>query len=452
MRMRSPVPLPRHPRSPTRHAFLAATLATAFAATGVAARQNVQCDAAGNTHCREVTTMAQRTDVQRALRWIEEQDARTVADLIRLTEIPAPPFMEATRARAYADMLREAGADTVWIDEEGNVIALRRGTARGRTLVLSGHLDTVFPEGTDVTVKQRGDTLYAPGIGDDTRGLMSVLTVLRALEATGIETREDVWFVGTVGEEGLGDLRGVKHLFREGGPKIDAFISVDGSGDNRLVNGALGSRRYRVQFDGPGGHSWGAFGTASPIHALGRGITLFDEAAAAFTASGARTSYNVGRIGGGTSVNSVAFEAWMEVDMRSESRESLMAIDSLFQAAMKRALDEENTGRRRGDALTLDLKLVGDRPSGTIDPNHPFLLRARAVTQHLGLEPQLQMSSTDSNIPISKGIPAFTIGGGGQSGNAHAPEEWWLNQRGPLGIQRALLIVLAEAGITGPAT
>ena len=435
-----------------RRPILSAMLASVFAATSTHAQQTVRCDAAGNRYCQEITTMAERSDVQRALRWIEDQDARTVADLVKLTEIPAPPFMEETRARAYADMLREAGADSVWIDEEGNVIALRRGSAGGRTLVLSGHLDTVFPEGTDVTVRQRGDTLYAPGIGDDTRGLMSVLTVLRALEATGIETRDDVRFVGTVGEEGLGDLRGVKHLFRDGGPKIDAFISVDGTSDNRLVNGALGSRRYRVQFDGPGGHSWGAFGTASPIHALGRAVALFDEAAASFTSSGTRTSYNVGRIGGGTSVNSVAFEAWMEVDMRSESRESLMAIDSIFQAAMQRALDEENADRRRGDALALDMKLVGNRPSGRIDPDHPFLLRARAVTQHLGLEPQLQISSTDSNIPISRGIPAFTIGGGGQSGNAHAPEEWWLNQSGPRGIHRALLIVLAEAGISGPAT
>jgi acetylornithine deacetylase/succinyl-diaminopimelate desuccinylase-like protein len=416
-------------------------------------RGQERCDAAANRYCQDVSGMAGRSDVQRALRFIEETDARTVADLVRLTQIPAPPFMEAARGRAYADLLRQAGADSVWTDEVGNVIGLRKGRVRGRTLVLAGHLDTVFPEGTDVTVQQRGDTLYAPGIGDDTRGLVAVLTVLRALEAANIETQGDVWFVGNVGEEGLGDLRGTKHLFRAGAPKIDAFISIDGSGDDRIVNGGLGSHRYRVQYDGPGGHSWGAFGTASPLHALGRAIALFDEAAAAFTANGGpRTSYNVGRVGGGTSVNSVAFEGWMEVDMRSESPQSLNAIDSIFQGALRRALEEENAGRRRGEALTLKVELVGDRPSGTMDPATPFLMRAAAVTRHMGLEPQFQMSSTDSNIPIAMRIPAFTIGGGGIAGNAHAPEEWWLNRNGPRGIQRALLIVLAEAGLAGPAT
>jgi len=417
-----------------------------------AAAQNPACNARENRYCTDVAALSSRRDVQRALQFIDQDDARTVADLIRLTQIPAPPFMEAVRGRAYADLLREAGADSVWTDEEGNVIGLRRGRTRGQTLVFSGHLDTVFPEGTDVTVKPRGDTLYAPGIGDDTRGLIAVLTVLRALEHASIETEGDVWFVGTVGEEGLGDLRGVKHLFRDGGPRIDAFISVDGSGDSRIVNKGLGSRRYRVQFDGPGGHSWGAFGTANPMHALGRSIAIFDEAAAAFTATGERTSYNVGRMGGGTSVNSVPFEAWMEVDMRSESPARLKGIDSIFHASMQRALGEENAGRRRGEALTVKVELVGDRPSGVGDASDPFVLRAQAVTRHMGLDPSLEFSSTDSNIPIARGIPAITIGGGGVSGNAHAPEEWWLNQNGPRGIKRALLIVLAQAGVFGPAT
>jgi acetylornithine deacetylase/succinyl-diaminopimelate desuccinylase-like protein len=432
--------------------FVSAVIAQAAAASALHAQTPVTCNARENRYCTDVAALAARRDVQRALQWIDQEDARTVADLIKLTQIPAPPFKEEVRGRAYADMLREAGADSVWIDEEGNVIGLRRGRTRDRTLVFSGHLDTVFPEGTDVTVKQRGDTLYAPGIGDDTRGLISVLTVLRAMESAGIETQGDVWFVGTVGEEGLGDLRGMKHLFRDGGPRIDAFISVDGSGDSRIVNKGLGSRRYRVQFDGPGGHSWGAFGGANPMHALGRAIALFDEAAAAFTASGERTSYNVGRMGGGTSVNSIPFEAWMEVDMRSESPVRLRGIDSIFQAAMQRALEEENAGRTRGQALTVKVELVGDRPSGVGDGTIPFVLRAQAVTRHIGLEPQLQFSSTDSNIPIAKGIPAITIGGGGVSGNSHAPEEWWLNQNGTRGIKRALLIVLAEAGVFGPAT
>jgi len=405
-----------------------------------------QCDATEET-CRQVRQLAERADVQQALAFVAEDDERTIRDLIALTEIPAPPFAEAARGNAFADLLREAGADSVWTDEEGNVIGLRRGSGNGPTLVVSGHLDTVFPEGTDVTVRQTGDTLRAPGIADDTRGLVTVLAVLRGLEAGNIGTAGDLLLVGTVGEEGLGDLRGVKHLFRDGGPNIDAFISVDGTDDSRITHMGLGSRRYRVTFAGPGGHSWGAFGIANPAHALGRAVQLFDEAAAEFTASGSRTSYNVGRIGGGTSVNAVPFETWMEVDMRSESPESLAGIDSIFRAVVDRALEQENADRRRGDPLTVAVELVGDRPSGEIAADDPLVQQAVAVTRHLGLEPELGRSSTDSNVPIAKGIPSITIGGGGRGGDAHALTEWYLNTDGIRGIQRALLIALSYAGV-----
>jgi tripeptide aminopeptidase len=314
-------------------------------------------------------------------------------------------------------------------------------------LVLSGHLDTVFPEGTDVTVRMRGDTLYAPGIADDTRGLIAVLTVLRAMNAADLRTEGDVWFVGTVGEEGLGDLRGVKHLFRKGGPRIDAFISIDGAGDRRVVHQALGSRRYRTTVRGPGGHSWGAFGLANPAHALGRAIHAFDQAASDFVAEGPRTSYNVGVIGGGTSVNSIPFEAWMEVDMRSADAGRLMGIDSLYRAAIGQAVEEQNQERLRGEPLSIDLDLVGDRPSGEIDPATPFVQRAMATVRHFGWEPELQRSSTDANVPIALGIPAVTMGGGGVAGGAHSLDEWWLNRDGHLAIQRTLLLVLAEAGL-----
>ncbi|CAN5662548.1 M20/M25/M40 family metallo-hydrolase [soil metagenome] len=403
-------------------------------------------------YAAEAARLAENATVQRAFRVIEELEPRTMRDLILLTEIPAPPFKEEERSRKYLEMLREAGADTTYIDSEGNVIAIRRGTAGGKTLVLSGHLDTVFPEGTDVTVRMRGDTLYAPGIGDDTRGLMVVLTVLRAMDATDLRTEGDVWFVGTVGEEGLGDLRGVKHLFREGGPRIDAFISVDGGGDGRIVNQALGSRRYRATFNGPGGHSWGAFGLANPAHALGRAIRVFDEAAAEYVATGRRTSYSVGVIGGGTSVNSIPFEAWMEVDMRSEDAERLMGIDSVFRASVRHALDEQNRERKRGEALTLDMALVGDRPSGTIEPGNALVQRTMAAARQFGATPSLGFGSTDSNIPIALGIPAVTVGRGGAGGNAHALDEWWLNEDGHIAIQRTLLLVLAEAGIARGAT
>lgn len=415
----------------------------------VASAQAGRCDEATDRFCAEVARLVQDAGIQRALEQIEAHDAQGIRDLITLTEIPAPPFGEEARGVAYADMLRAAGADSVWTDDEGNVIALRRGSGE-RVVALAGHLDTVFPAETDVTVQQRGDTLYAPGIGDDTRGLVVLLQILRALEAADVTTDANLLFIGTVGEEGLGDLRGVKHLFRDGGPRIDAFIAVDGGGDDNITAQALGSRRYRVTFKGPGGHSWGAFGTGNPAHALGRAVNIFDETADAFTRDGPRTSYNIGRIGGGTSVNSVPFEAWFEVDMRSESQQSLMRIDSLFKESVQQALTEQNALVRRGEELTVDVALVGDRPSGETAEDAPVLQRAIAVTRWFGGEPRIGRSSTDSNVPIARGIPAITIGRGGAGGNSHAPDEWWLNENGTEGIKRALLIAVAEAGLAEP--
>ncbi len=410
----------------------------------------------GQTPGDDVRRLAEHPAVQSAFGIIEELEPRTIRELIELTQVPAPPFTEDERARVYAEWLREAGADSVFIDEEGNAIGIRygRGGARGstpegerRTVALSGHLDTVFPEFVDVTVEQRGDTLFAPGIGDDTRGLIAVLTVLRALEAAGIETEADVQFIGTVGEEGLGDLRGMKHLFREGADPIHTWIDVDGTGLGRIVNKGLGSHRFRVIFRGPGGHSWGAFGLANPAHALGRGVRHFQDVADTLTRSGPRTSYNVGRIGGGTSVNAIPFEAWMEVDMRSESAESLERIDAAFRGAMRRALDEENALRRAGPEIELELDQIGDRPSGEVADDHPLVERAIEVMRIFGTEPELTRSSTDSNIPIALGIPAVTIGSGGVGGGAHSPAEWWINRDGHLGIQANLLLLVSEAGL-----
>jgi tripeptide aminopeptidase len=403
----------------------------------------------GDRWCAEVAALAERSAVQRAFAFIEATDERAVRDLIHLTEIPAPPFMEEERAREYAAMLREAGADSVWMDAEGNVLALRRGTAgTGRTVAMAGHLDTVFPEGTDVTVRMRGDTLFAPGIGDDTRGLVVVLQVLRALVEADLRTEADLLLIGTVGEEGLGDLRGVKHLFGEAGPRIDSFIAVDGGSDGGITTGALGSLRYRVEVKGPGGHSWGAFGLGNPAHALGFVIVEFERAASAFTDRvETRTSYNIGRIGGGTSVNSVPFEAWMEVDMRSEGQAELQHIDSIFHASVARGLAAYNEGRAARARVAVEVEKVGDRPSGEIAADAPLLLRTMAVTRYFGREPFLGTSSTDANVPISLGVPALTIGRGGIGGNTHSPDEWWYNRDGHIGIQRALLVLVAEAGL-----
>ncbi len=397
---------------------------------------------------KEIDKLAKNKNIQQAFAYIDELEPITHKNLIELTEIPAPPFKEEKRAARFKQLLEEAGADKVWIDEEGNVLALRKGKGNGKTVALDAHLDTVFPEGTDVTVKMKGDTLYAPGVGDDTRGLIMVLTALRVMNKAQIKTTVDVLFVGTVGEEGLGDLRGVKHLFKKNEPKIDSWIAIDGGSMGPVNTKALGSYRYRITFKGPGGHSWGAFGLANPHHAAGRAVMYFDEAAGAFTSSGPRTSYNIGRIGGGTSVNSIPFESWMEVDMRSVSPDRLKEIEQILIAQTNRALEDYNKTVKKGAKLTVAIDKIGDRPSGELADDLPLIQRSLAASVYFKAEPVLTRSSTDSNIPISLGIPAVTIGRGGQGGGAHSLGEWWMNDAsGPESIKLALLILLAEAGI-----
>ncbi len=398
-------------------------------------------------YTREAENLARNPAITSAFRIIEALDDWALQQLIELTEIPAPPFMEEARGRRFAELLSEFGADSVWTDEEGNVIGLRRGRRGGRTIGFGGHLDTVFPEGTDVTVTRRGDKLFAPGIGDDTRGLVVVLAVLRAMEEAGIATDADIHFVGVVGEEGPGDLRGMKHIYRNPATAPDAWIEVDGGGLQRLVVDGLGSVRYRVTFKGPGGHSWGEFGLANPAHAMSRAVRLFQDAADTLTRRGPRTSYNVGRIGGGTSVNTIPVDSWMEVDLRSVSPESLARIERVFLDAMDRGLREENALRRSGPPLTVDKARIGDRPSGEGDRGAPLVQRALATTAVFGVQGALGRSSTDSNVPIALGVPAVTIGRGGIGGGAHSPAEYWVNVDGHLAIQRALLMLVAEAGL-----
>jgi tripeptide aminopeptidase len=398
----------------------------------------------------EIAAIAARSDVARALHELDLVQEQSIEDLIWLTEIPAPPFMEEERAEAFAGMLRDAGADSVWIDEEGNVLALRRGTDGDRTVALDGHLDTVFPPEVEIRVEQRGDTLFAPGISDDTRGLIAVRNVLHAMVVADIRTPDDILFIGTVGEEGLGDLRGVKHLFSEAGPGIDSWIAVDGGDESRVKVQAVGSHRYRVTYQGPGGHSWGAFGMVNPHHALGEAIAAWMPEADRFTAEATiRTSYNVGRIGGGTSVNSIPYESWMEVDMRSLDQTYLQGLDDLFQAAIQEGLEAQNQMRRHGAALEVDVDMVGDRPAGIVDTDTPLIQRAMAATRFLGVEPSLGSGSTNSNIPMSLGVPSTTIGRGGEGGGAHSLDEWWRPVRPELGDKKALLLLLAEAGLRG---
>jgi tripeptide aminopeptidase len=394
----------------------------------------------------EAKTLAEQPIIKSTFQTIVELEKETYDNLLTLTQIPAPPFKEQVRAEKFKQMLQVAGVDSIWMDKAGNVIGLRKGKSGKKTVVLEGHMDTVFPEGTDVTVKHRGDTLYAPGIGDDTRGLAVLLTVLKAMNKNDVKTEANVLFIGTTGEEGLGDLRGVKELFNSG-LKIDSYIALDGESIANIVYGGVGSHRYRVTFKGPGGHSYGAFGLANPHNASARAIHYFIKEADAFTKKGVKTTYNIGVMGGGTSVNAIPFESWMEIDMRSESADRLANIDRLLQKAIQRALQEENKMKRAGKDLTVEVKMVGDRPSGVQNASLALVQRAGAASLLLGVEPKLESNSTNSNYPISKGIPAVTIGSGGKGGGAHSLNEWWINDKGHLGIQYALMLLVSEAGL-----
>ncbi len=386
--------------------------------------------------------------VNAAFATITAMDAKNVERLIRLNEIPAPPFGEGPRGQAFAADLSALGLQDVTIAAVGNVIGVRPGVGEGPTVALVAHLDTVFPAETDVTVRREGDTFIAPGVGDNTRGMVVLLSLLEAMQTHGIKTQGDILFIGSSGEEGLGNLRGVRHLFRRGGPKIDRFIAIDGGGLDRIVYRAVGSYRYRVTFEGPGGHSYGAFGRAHPHQALADAITRFKDAATPLTqGEGPKATFSVGRIGGGTSINSIPFESWMEVDMRSVDPRKLDALDAVFRTAVAEALDAENARRARDEPLTVTLDKVGDRPAGRGDPNSSLVRHAMAGMLSLGVEPRLAASSTDANIPIFLNVPAITLSRGGISRNAHAPNESWTNADPDRAIHLALLVTLAQAGL-----
>jgi acetylornithine deacetylase/succinyl-diaminopimelate desuccinylase-like protein len=386
--------------------------------------------------------LKQDAAVAAALAAVEADEPRLLDDQARLCEVPAPPFKEERRAALYKQLFEEAGLVNVRIDKVGNVLGERPGLQARPHLVFSAHLDTVFPEGTDVRVTREGPLLRGPGIGDDCRGLAVVLGVIRALNAARVVTPGTITFVGTVGEEGLGDLRGVKHLFAEElKGRIDRFVSVDGAGLG-ITHIGVGSRRYRVTYTGPGGHSYGAFGLANPIHALGRAIA---KVADFKVPSQPKTTFNVGRIGGGTSVNSIAFEAWLEVDMRSADPASLKAVDASFREAVDAALAEENERWNQRGRLSVDVKLVGDRPAGRTPESAPIVQAAVSVTRALGLPVQLDEGSTDSNIPMSLGVPAVTIDGGGRGSGAHSLGETFDSTDSWKGTQRALLLAIALA-------
>jgi tripeptide aminopeptidase len=389
--------------------------------------------------------VAGNAQVRQALEYIKQDDARTLAEQKELVGVAAPPFKEKVRAENYVKRMAAIGYKDARIDKEGNVIAVRRGAGNGPVLVISAHLDTVFPEGTDLTIKEKNGRLYAPGIGDDTRGLAELLSMMRALNEAGVKTVGDIWFVGTVGEEGLGDLRGARALFRDN-VNIDGFISIDGPQPARITYLAVGSHRYRVTYKGPGGHSFSAFGRPSAIHALGRAIAKIGDLR---TPADPKTTYTVGTIRGGTSVNAIAGEASMELDMRSVSMKPLLDIEAAALKAIKDAAAEENA-RWNTDKITVDIKLVGDRPAGIQPVDAPIVQTAMLAVEQIGLKPVLEEpASTDSNVAISLGIPAMTLGRGGNNGDNHSINEWWDPKDAYLGPQKNLLTALGLVGVEG---
>ena len=385
-----------------------------------------------------------------AVSQLDREHDRIVEDIVTLTEIPAPPFAETKRAAAYLEMLKQAGLENVEVDAEGNVMGLYRGTGAqgGKLVMLTAHLDTVFAAETNVKVRRDGTRLLAPGIGDNSRSLSVLLAYARALKANKVRTEQDILFVGNVGEEGPGDLRGVRHMFTQGKyrQRIGTFISMDGLESERVVTGGVGSKRYRITFKGPGGHSFMAFGLVNPMAAMSQAVVdLYKLQVPAKP----KTTYSASVVSGGTSVNSIPNEVYMEFDMRSEDPGELAKVEKAFLAIVHASVEGENAARNaREGKVEAVIKLIGDRPAGSTPATADIVRIASGAIESKGLKPTLAYSSTDSNFPMSLGIPAITIGSGGTGGRAHSLDEWIDVERGASvrGMSIGLAILLTAAG------
>lgn len=390
--------------------------------------------------------MISSPDVMRASEYFRENSASIDTEHIAICSVPASPFAETERAEYLRQRFIELELSDVLVDEEGNCVGLRKGSVEGQVVVVSAHLDTVFPAGTNFSVKEVGNRLLAPGIADDGAGLAALLAIARALNVAGIKTEKSILFVGTVGEEGEGNLRGVRHILTksEWANRVSSFISFDGSGLQRITNRALGSRRYNVTLTGPGGHSWGDFGAPNPVHVLGRVIARISSYPAPLQP---RTTFNVAKVEGGVSINSIPDKASMEIDLRSADQGELRRLDAYFRRAVSEAVDQENEKRRSTDPeLKMKLRLIGERPTGETPPDSTIVELCLEATRAVGGQPRLDQASTDSNLPISLGIPAVTLGAGGRSGAAHTLDEWYEPQGREAGLIRGLLVIVGLSG------
>jgi tripeptide aminopeptidase len=386
---------------------------------------------------------------RRAANTLAAEHDRTVADIVRLTEIESPSFNEAVRAQTWFEMAKAHGLTDLEIDAEGNVTGIRRGIGNGPLICVAAHLDTVFPAGTDVKVRREGTKLFAPGIGDDTRSLAVLLAWLRAMDAAGVETRADILFVADVGEEGAGDLRGMRHLFQHGRYKdrISTFITVDSPNMERIVTGGVGSKRYRVTFKGPGGHSYGAFGVVNPMFAMADAISRLGRVP---VPAEPKTTYSASVTGGGTSINSIPNAVWTEFDLRSELPSELATLEERFLGIVHASVAAENDIRStRTGPVTVDISPIGDRPAGHTSESHELVRFAQAAIEAKGFETRFEASSTDANIPMSMGIPAIRIGSGGTGAREHSLEEWIdVEPANSLrGMEAGLATLLAVAGV-----
>ena len=383
--------------------------------------------------------------VKAGIEFLAADHTDTIAEQIAINQVEAPPFQESERAGFYMAKLQESGLSDVRQDAEGNVYGVFRGNGNGPRLFVSAHLDTVFAAGTDVMVKEKDGKLFAPGIADNARGLAAILSVIRALRRSGVQTVGDIIFGGNVGEEGLGDLRGIKAFFREN-TNVDGYITVDGVKEQIITYLATGSRRYEITYRGPGGHSWNAFGLPSAIHALGRAIAKIGDVQ---TPSQPKTTFTVGTITGGTSVNSIAADASMLLDLRSASEAELKKLETEVLALLQVAADEENA-RWGSNAIRVEIKLVGDRPAGQQSPDLPIVQAAWAASEAVVVPPEFgPASSTDANLPMSLGIPAIRLCGGGAEGNNHSLDEWYDPANAYRGPQKVFLTLLGLVGVAG---
>ncbi|GAC1651242.1 MAG: M20/M25/M40 family metallo-hydrolase [Gemmatimonadaceae bacterium] len=369
-------------------------------------------------------------------------DAAVLAAQVAVSEIPAPTGDEGGRATWIAARFAAMGLVNVHSDAAGNVVGRREGVTDAEPVVVCAHLDTVFPRTTKLQVRRVGGRLVGPGIGDNGRGLAGMLAVASAIDGRRVRTRRSIEFVATTGEEGNGDLRGAKHLFANR-RQVHAVIAIDGAGDDRVIHRALGARRFRIAYVGPGGHSWAAYGIANPVHAA---ATATVRLASAPLPTDPRTTLSVGRIGGGTAINVIPEEGWLEVDLRSTSSAVIERFDRELRLIAAAAADEENSCRARGSPpLSVTVSVIGDRPCGETPLDHPLVRSAFEATQLVGRTPDAATASTDANVPISLGIPAIAIGAGGRGGDAHTTAEWFDNTGGTIGLARGMTIVATAA-------